>query len=161
MTYDPRKNSADGYALALETARNDYLDNRRDGETAEQYRNRVATPISLVRVNNKDAAAKGKPELSLIPTVALVEEAKALMSGADKYGAYNYLAAPVQASTYIDAAFRHLRAWMDGEDLDASGANHLGHARASLAIVLDAAAGGTLVDDRPHVLISLYQASTP
>lgn len=47
--YDPRKNSADSYALALEAARNDYLDNRRDGETAEQYRNRVATPITLAR----------------------------------------------------------------------------------------------------------------
>lgn len=157
--YDPRKNSSDGYALALETARNDYLDNRHDGETAEQYRNRVATPITLARVNNKDAAAKGKPELSLIPTAALVEEAKALASGADKYGAYNYLAAPVQASTYIDAAFRHIRAWMDGDDLDESGANHLGHARASLAILLDAAAASTLIDDRPHVLRSLYLAS--
>jgi hypothetical protein len=115
--------------------------------------------LELTPVNPKSAAAKGKPELSLIPTVALVEEAKALTSGADKYGAYNYLATQVQASAYVDAAMRHIRAWMDGDDLDESGANHLGHARASLAILLDAAAASTLIDDRPHVLRSLYLAS--
>jgi hypothetical protein len=72
------------------------------------------------------------------------------MDGARKYGPYNWREEGVGASTYLSAAMRHLRAYLDGEQnaMD-SGVHHLGHAMACLAILLDAEAVGNLVDDRP------------
>jgi hypothetical protein len=52
--------------------------------------------------------------------------------------------------TYIGALRRHLAAWVDGEQLaEDSGKPHLGHALACLAILVDAQAAGTLIDNRP------------
>lgn len=45
---------------------------------------------------------------------------------------------------------RHIMAILDGEDLDQeSGAPHQAHVAACMAIILDAAEVGNLVDDRP------------
>jgi hypothetical protein len=85
----------------------------------------------------------------LVPPVALEELAWVLKLGADKYGEYNWRKTGVCASTYISAAFRHLNAWRDGEDLDPeSSRSHLAHAMTCFAIVLDAEKCGTLDDDR-------------
>ena len=89
--------------------------------------------------------------LHLIPSPALIEAAKALMDGARKYGAYNWREEGVGACTYLSAAMRHIRAYLDGEQVAVdSDVHHLGHAIACLAILLDAEAVGNLVDDRPH-----------
>jgi len=73
-----------------------------------------------------------------------------MMDGARKYGPYNWREEGVGASTYISAAMRHLRSYLDGErDAADSRVHHLGHAIACLAILLDAEAVGNLVDDRP------------
>jgi hypothetical protein len=80
-----------------------------------------------------------------------VKTALALMDGARKYGPYNWRDEGVSASTYISAAERHIRAWLDGEtDAADSKVHHLGHAIACLAIILDAETIGNLVDDRPR-----------
>ena len=77
------------------------------------------------------------------------EQAWVHKSGADKYGAYNWRQVPVSTTTYVSAMMRHLNAFRDGVDLDAeSGRSHLSHIMANCAILLDAAAAGTLVDDR-------------
>lgn len=90
----------------------------------------------------------GKPDMSLIPMAALVEEAKAFGLGAKKYGRYNYLLG-MSASRLLAAALRHISQYNDGEDLDPeSGASHLGHARACLAMILHCIQHGTHVDDR-------------
>ena len=100
--------------------------------------------------NPKTAFGVKKPSLSKIPPVALLHTAQAMMNGASKYGAYNWREKDVTASIYIDAAMRHLMAWFDGEECaEDSGVHHLGHAMASIAILLDAASGGNLLDDRP------------
>ena len=77
--------------------------------------------------------------------------ADAFRDGAAKYGPANWRIDPVSTSTYIDAAYRHIMAYFDGREQCAadSGVHHLGHAAACLAIVIDAEAQGTLVDDRP------------
>lgn len=73
-----------------------------------------------------------------------------MADGARKYGPYNWRTKRVTASIYIDAALRHITAWFDGEELaEDSGIPHLGHARASLAILIDALETGNLNDDRP------------
>lgn len=97
----------------------------------------------------KGDAGKLKPQLHLIPPVALTEAAKALKHGADKYGPFNWRTAKVCSSTYYSAILRHMGALQDGEEFDVeSGATHLGHIMANCAILLDAAKCGTLVDDR-------------
>ena len=108
--------------------------------------------------NPKDKIGRRKPALHLIPPAALLHEAAAMMDGAfrarpglpDGYGPYNWREKKVLATIYISAVSRHLLAWLDGEELaDDSGVHHLGHARASLGILLDAMESGNLVDDRP------------
>lgn len=89
-----------------------------------------------------------KPDLSLIPYIALVKEAEALMVGEKKYGRYNYTKGH-KASQLISAAIRHLSAWNEGQEFDAEdGQHHLGAARACLAMALRQQELGTLVDDR-------------
>jgi len=110
-------------------------------------------PKGYVRNDPKGAAGALKPQLQIIPTVAMREEAKALADGATKYGPWNWRTNPVCVSTYIGAILRHTLAYRDGEDVDPeskSGVNHLGSVRACCAILLDAAENGTLVDDRPR-----------
>lgn len=90
----------------------------------------------------------GKADLSLIPLVAMIEEAKGFMLGEKKYGRYNYCKG-LEVSRLIGAAMRHILAYQQGENLDPeSGASHLGHARCCLAMLLECERLGTLKDDR-------------
>jgi hypothetical protein len=100
--------------------------------------------------NPKDRIGRMKPPLELIPPTASILEAMVFKLGAQKYGAYNWRANKVAASVYIGACLRHLAAWYDGQDNDPeSDLPHPTHARACLAILLDAMMTGNLVDDRP------------
>ncbi len=90
----------------------------------------------------------GKPDLSLIPYAALVEEAKGFMLGERKYGRHNFTNG-LEASRLMGAALRHIYLWMEGEDNDPeSGASHLGHARCCMAMALQCQQLGTLIDNR-------------
>lgn len=101
-------------------------------------------------VNPKDRLGVAKVSLSNIPSAGLIHEALAMRDGATKYGAHNWREYPVQAKIYVDAALRHIFAWVDGEEVaEDSGVHHLGHARACLGILLDAMENGKLGDDRP------------
>src|ERR1039457_6291929 len=101
-------------------------------------------------LNPKDRLGVRKVSLTKLPPAALAHAGFAMMNGAEKYGPHNWRDKPVIASIYVDAAERHLNAWFDGEeDAADSGAHHLGHAVACLAIILDAQESGNLIDDRP------------
>jgi hypothetical protein len=109
-------------------------------------------PETTKSSNPKDvlAASEQRVLLHLIPSPALAHAAQALMDGARKYGPYNWREEGVSAVTYISATMRHLRDWLDGEEVAAdSQVHHLGHAMACLAIILDAIEIKNLVDDRP------------
>lgn len=100
--------------------------------------------------NPKDAFGRQKPGISNIPPVALIHEAMAMKNGADKYGPFNWRKSTVSGKVYLDACYRHLMRYFDGENIDPeSGVHHLGHLRADAGILLDAAEQGTLIDDRP------------
>ena len=101
--------------------------------------------------NPKQAYGDLKVPLALIPPPALILMADVFKEGARKYGAYNWRDQPVESMTYIHAALRHIMAFLDGEELDpeSDGKPHLAHAMASLAILLDAAVTGNLLDNRP------------
>ena len=58
---------------------------------------------------------------------------------------------PIKPTDHIDAAIRHLLALKEGEDVATdSQIPHAAHVMAGMSIVLDAAACGTLVDDRTN-----------
>ncbi|MGR9056110.1 dATP/dGTP diphosphohydrolase domain-containing protein [Rhizobium leguminosarum] len=112
--------------------------------------NRVMEMTNLPLSNPKRAFGVRKPSAQFIPPVALIEESVVMGLGAAKYGAFNWQDSPVDATTYYSAAMRHLLQWFSGEDVDKeSGASHLAHVRACMAILIDAAASGKLIDDRP------------
>ncbi len=99
--------------------------------------------------NPKDLAGRSKPDLSLCTGPMLAALAAGLTDGAAKYGLCNWRERSVEARTYIAAAMRHQAQWLDGEEtaLD-SGVHHLDHAIATLCILRDAMACGTMIDNR-------------
>lgn len=103
--------------------------------------------------NPKDLLGQKKADLSLIPMSASIYAALALDNGRAKYGRGNWRDKKVLASIYIAAARRHMDAWMEGEEVSDDTSNpavpHLGHALASLCILVDAIEGSQLIDDRP------------
>jgi hypothetical protein len=100
--------------------------------------------------NPKAAFADKKAPLQTIPAPVLYELGLALLEGALKYGRHNWRVSGVRASTYFDAAMRHLWRWWEGEDIDPdSGVPHLIKAMACFAVVRDAELCGKMTDDRP------------
>jgi cation transport regulator ChaB len=100
--------------------------------------------------NPKDLIGCKKPPISLVPPSVIIYLAQAFKNGAAKYGPYNWRNKKVKTTIYIDATMRHLLAYLDGEEVaDDSGFEHLAHAVASLAVLIDAKETGNLVDDRP------------
>ncbi len=91
---------------------------------------------------------QGKVDLSLIPYVAQVEEAKAFMVGEEHYGRYNYCEG-MEASRLMAALLRHANKWFNVEEFDpVDGQHHLGSVRACAAMILRQQELGTLIDDR-------------
>lgn len=102
--------------------------------------------------NPKTVFGAQKAPINLVPPSAIEAEAGAFALGAKKYGAYNWRLKRISASVYYAAAMRHMFAWWQGEDIDPeSGAPHLGHARACMALAIDAKKYGMLNDDRPGI----------
>lgn len=103
--------------------------------------------------NPKDAVGISKVPISVIPQQVIGEVGIALMEGARKYGRHNYRSAGVRASVYFDAAWRHLAAWWEGQDIDPdSGLSHISKAIAGLVVLRDSMMSGNLTDDRPPVM---------
>ena len=116
------------------------------------------------QTNPKDMIGTDKLPLHLWPETATAMGCLGLLEGALKYGRNNWRVSGVRYSIYIDALRRHVNALFEGEDLDPdSGAPHLAHALACLAIIVDAKAAGKLVDDRnyPGGYMHLIKELTP
>lgn len=102
--------------------------------------------------NPKTVFGQAKPGIHAIPPVALLHCGRGMENGEGKYGLTNWRENEVSASVYYNAAFRHLAAWWDGEQVASdSGVHHLGHVMACCAILLDAEHMGQLNDNRPAV----------
>lgn len=99
--------------------------------------------------NPKQAYGDKKPALAQLPLVGMIAQSLAHMDGDYKYGFRNWRRDPVEAITYVNAAFRHLMLWAEGdEDARDTGVPNLGAVMACCAILLDAQANGTLIDNR-------------
>jgi hypothetical protein len=91
---------------------------------------------------------QGKPEVAIIPPIAILEEAKAFTYGKKKYGKWNFKKG-LEVTRLISAAMRHILQFLGGEDIDKeSEAHHLGCARANLAMALDMMERKPELDDR-------------
>jgi Domain of unknown function (DUF5664) len=102
-------------------------------------------------VNPKDGIGNTKLPLHLWPFSATAQGSLALLDGMLKYGRLNWRGTEVRASAYVGALLRHVAEWLEGVNVDAkSGLHPLAHGLACLAIILDAEAAGTLVDDRNY-----------
>lgn len=89
-----------------------------------------------------------KPRMDLLPNAALTGIAEVLTFGAKKYDAHNWRGG-IEYSRLIAAAYRHLGAFNDGEDLDPeSGLSHLKHLGCCVSFLLEQEAKGTGLDDR-------------
>lgn len=138
-------------------------------ETAEDINEslRIDSPplpeVDDVAENPKDIVGSGKLPLHLWPVTATATGCIAMLNGALKYGRANWRKVPVKASIYADACHRHLAAWFEGRNEDEEGVPHLSSALACLAIIVDAQAAGTLIDDRQVAggYASLAEALTP
>jgi len=101
-------------------------------------------------INPKDAIGSTKPPITTVPMNVMSELGVAMMEGAIKYGKHNYRVSPVRASVYVDAAWRHLSNWWEGEDIDPdSELSHVIKAIASLTVIRDAMMQDSWYDDRP------------
>jgi len=99
--------------------------------------------------NPKAIAAKSKPTVHCVPPGFERGVGAVMKTGADKYGRFNWRQDPIKMTSYWDAIRRHLEAWTDGEDFDPeTGLHHLYHVAASCAVVTDAIAYDTAIDDR-------------
>jgi hypothetical protein len=79
----------------------------------------------------------GKTDWTILPFAALEEVVKVLEYGAKKYSRDNWKKVTPE-NRYIKAAFRHLIAYVKGEEIDnESGLNHLAHCVASLLIYME------------------------
>lgn len=75
---------------------------------------------------------EGKAPVDLVCPDFVLELSRVLGYGATKYEPYNW-AKGMAWSRALAAAFRHLYAWMRGEDVDPeTGLSHLAHATANL-----------------------------
>lgn len=105
-------------------------------------------------VNLEPTATKhddSKPPLDLLPPDVLLEVAKVLKFGADKYGSYNWTKG-FDWSRLQAATLRHLSSWSMGEDNDPeSQMNHLYHALCSLMFLAAHQQRGLGVDDRHKI----------
>ncbi len=117
--------------------------------------------------NPKKAFGDAKVPLHLVPPAAMIAIAKALAEGAEKYDPWNWRVDDVETMTYIGAVFRHLAAYVEGEEIDPdspTGKTHLDGAIGSLAILIDAESVGSLIDNRPErkscgTLVALKQGA--
>lgn len=99
--------------------------------------------------NPKDLVGAKKAPVALVPSSAIIAISEAMANGAAKYGPFNWRDQPVQVVTYVEAALRHLYAYLDGQDAaEDTGISHLAHAGAGLAILIDALEGGSYEDNR-------------
>lgn len=125
---------------------------------AQNMKKTVEAVVDTKPTNPKDACGVKKVPISGMPAPVLLEAGLVKLHGDLKYGRYNWREAGVRGSVYYDAAFRHLAAWWEGEDLDPdSGISHLAHAITGLAVLRDAQFMDNWIDDRPPANIGFIK----
>jgi hypothetical protein len=91
---------------------------------------------------------QGKAPIELLSSVALVEIARVMDFGKQKYSAHNWRNG-IAWSRVLGAALRHLLAYLGGEDKDPeTGLSHLAHAGCCIMFLLEYEVTHKELDDR-------------
>jgi len=110
--------------------------------------------------NPKDAVGIKKAPITTVPLTVMAEVGLGMLEGARKYGRHNYRVDGVRLSVYIDATWRHIAKYWEGEDIDPdSGLSHITKAIASLVVLRDAMINNKLTDDRPPKVVAGFFAN--
>ncbi|MBK8467977.1 MAG: hypothetical protein IPL32_19355 [Chloracidobacterium sp.] len=89
-----------------------------------------------------------KPMMALLPQEALIEVAKVLTFGAERYGSWNW-AKGLKYSRLLSAVYRHLAEVQQKTDIDPeTGLQHTAHAICGLLFLLTYQLRGLGEDDR-------------
>jgi len=103
-------------------------------------------------VDPKQSCAGKKLSFDSVPITLKVIAVAANQSGADKYGAYNWLKledGSMSLNTYINAVERHLTLFRAGQDYTSdTGVHNLDAIIAGIAVARDAMIFGKIFDDR-------------
>lgn len=100
--------------------------------------------------NPKDIIGTDKVPLGLVPGTTMAYLAVAHLEGDLKYGRVNWREAGIRTMIYVDACYRHIEKFKNGEYADPqTQVPHLANALACLSIIVDAHESGKLIDDRP------------
>jgi hypothetical protein len=107
--------------------------------------------------NPKAAFGAAKVGIDYLSFPVLLEQAVGMMAGGYKYGAHNYLTIPPSVMTYVAAGFRHIAAFVGGEEFDPHAGDgvkvhHLVAAQNCLHVVRAAMINGNFFDDRPPAM---------
>jgi hypothetical protein len=79
---------------------------------------------------------QGKPDMSLLPHDSLIEIAKVMDFGKQKYSAHNWKN-EIEWSRVLAAAYRHMGEFNEGRRVDSeTGLSHLAHAATNLLFLL-------------------------
>lgn len=90
-----------------------------------------------MRTNKGLKLDSGKAPLALLPTQPLLEIARVLAFGREKYSAHNWRNG-IEQERLLSAALRHILANNEGETLDSeSNLNHLAHAACMILFCLE------------------------
>jgi hypothetical protein len=92
-----------------------------------------------------------KPRFSLVPQHAIIQVIRGFEYGAAKYGKYNY-SKGMEHTRYVDAAFRHMNAYLLNEDIDESGVHHLALVACNALMALENIITATGEDTRNKTL---------
>jgi hypothetical protein len=115
---------------------------------APEHAEYFSPPVDWLKRHEAIKRDQGKPPMSLIPTCAQVAEAEVLGFGAKKYASHNWRQG-FAWSRLLDAAMRHLTAFIDGEDNDPeTGLSHIAHLRCETGFLLEHIKYGLGTDDR-------------
>lgn len=80
----------------------------------------------------------GKPQMRLLPPFAMLEMAKVMTFGAEKYAADSWRDVENGKERYLDALGRHYNAWCRGELVDEeTGLSHMAHIMCNAAFLLE------------------------
>jgi hypothetical protein len=91
----------------------------------------------------------GKARVDLLPPEAMIEVARVLQFGGQKYGDRNWMGGMSWSRLY-GSTLRHLfRWWMGEDDDDESGISHLAHAACCIFFLLYYRQHKPQLDDRP------------
>ena len=95
------------------------------------------TKVNGISNDQSAKADKGKLELSLVNPQLVKAVAEVRMYGTEKYGdSENWR--KVEPKRYVDALYRHLLAYIEGNEVDEeSGLSHLAHMACNLSFLLD------------------------